>query len=168
MERGAGCLLSLPLCGARGRGAFVGGELNTRAAVFPVSVVTQQDGAIKCGHVPRSLFCWLCLLEVELTALQRLRVICLFLNPGCLVCVDEAYGSERNFTRTLGNVFYICGHLTLQSRSHYAQGICAAGLCVSAERWYKGEKQMARYAQGACVSARERWSISHFVQIKKK
>lgn len=46
MERGAGCLLSLSLCGARVRGPLVGGELNARAAVFPVSVVTQQDGGI--------------------------------------------------------------------------------------------------------------------------
>lgn len=143
MERGAGCLLSLSLCGARGRGPFVGGELNARAAVFPVSVVTQQDGSVR-----RIL-----LTGLGSTARRWLGLRVLFVYKPEVSCLPWwRLGLWKTFYENVRRRFHIRGCLTLQSLAHYAPGICSVGLFVSGERWYKGENKW----RGGRVWARER------------
>ncbi len=77
-------------------------------------------------------------------------------------------GSERRFTRTLMH-----GHLTLQSLTHYAQGICAAGQRAFSERRKVIQRRKTNGAlcrASACERGKRGetflWN-SHFVQIKK-
>lgn len=161
--------ISLPVWGARGWGPFVGGELNAKAAVFPVSVVTQQDGTVR--EYAHALFCWLRWLGLGLTARRWLGLRVLFVYKPEVSCLPWwRLGLWKTFYENVRWRFHIRGCLTLQSLAHYAPGICSAGLFVSGERWYKGENKW-RVLRGGHVWARERgeaflWN-SHFVQIKK-